>query len=42
MTQQLHSLVHILKKNQKHYWEGYMHPNVYSSITYNCQDIEAT
>ena len=42
MAQQLHSLVHILKKIRNTNWERYMHPNVYSSITYNCQDTEAT
>ena len=43
MTQQFYSWVY--KKNkqtQNINSKRYMHPNVHSSIIYNCQDMEAT
>ena len=30
------------KKNKSTHLKRYMHPNVHSSIIYNCQDMEAT
>ena len=42
MTQQLHSLVHIQKNPKNTNLKRYMHPNVHSNISYNCQDMEAT
>ena len=43
MIQQFHSCVYIqLKKKKKNTnVKRYMHPNVHSSIIYNCQDMEA-
>ena len=31
-----------LKKNKSTNLKRYMHPNIHSSIIYNCQDMEAT
>ena len=42
MTQQFHSWVCMQKNPQNSYSKRYMHFNVHSSITYNCQDVEAT
>ena len=43
MTQQFHTWVYIQKnKNKNTNSKRYMHPNIQSSIIYNCQDIEAT
>ena len=42
MTQQFHSWVYILKKKHKNpNLKRYMHCNVHSSITHNCQDVES-
>ena len=41
MIQQLYSWVYI-QKNKNTNSKRYMHPNVHSSIIYNCQDMEAT
>ena len=40
MTQQFYSWV-IAEQNQKTNSNIYLHPNVYSSIIYNCQYMEA-
>ena len=44
MTQQFHSWVYIppKKKTENTNSKRYMHPNVHSSIIYNCQDVEVT
>ena len=39
MTQQFYSRVYIQKKIKTTNLKRYMHPNVYSSIIYNCQDM---
>ena len=41
MSQQFHSQEYI-KKNQNTNFKTYLHPNDYSSIVYNCQDMDAT
>ena len=42
MIQQFHSWEYIWKKNENINFSRYMYPHVYSSITYNSQDKEAT
>ena len=33
---------YLFEKNENNNLQRYMHPNVHSSIIYNCQDVEAT
>ena len=42
MTQQLHSWVYTQKYFENVNLKRYMHPNVYNTIIYSCQDMETT
>ena len=42
MVQQFQSFGYTYEENENTNSKTYMHLNVYSSIIYNCQDMEAT